>query len=69
MSFPQKVDTLTLKCVTHRFVHCSSSCIASLAALRAAAVLKRDNPTAFAMGFSYLSAAEFIRLFGDPGNL
>ena len=26
--------------------------------------IKRDNPTAFAMGFSYLSAAEFIRLFG-----
>ena len=23
--------------------------------------IKRDNPTAFAMGFSYLSAAEFIR--------
>ena len=47
MSFPQKVDTLTLKCVTHRFVHCSSSCIASLAvcnALRADAVLNEIIP-------------------------
>ena len=28
--------------------------------------IKRDNPTAFAMGFSYLSAAEFIRWLRGP---
>ena len=30
--------------------------------------IKRDNPTAFAMGLSYLSAAEFIRHLRKPGT-
>ena len=37
--------------------------------LRVAAVFRRDNPTAFAMGFSFFYSAEFIRwpsTFGTP---
>ena len=50
MSFPQKVDTLTLKCVNFvNFVN-----------------FWKEKSHRFAMGFTYLSAAEFIRLFGGP---
>ena len=32
-------------------------------------LLERKIPPLSRWDFSYLSAAEFIRLFGDPGNL
>ena len=60
--------TLTLKCVNFvNFVNFLWKIYCIVCTLRvAAAVFRRVNPTAFAMGFSYFFSAEFIRHFRGP---